>query len=65
MEAKVRRWDDEEAELALAGDVEGEKAVSCQALYRLEAATVPPVLAEAREALWRARFEAEEVTASD
>lgn len=64
MEAKVRRWDDEEAELDLAGDVEGEKAVSCRALYRLELATVPPVLAEAREALWRARFEAEEVTAS-
>ena len=64
MEAKVRRWDEEEAELALAGTVEGGKAVSCRALYSLEPVTVPPVLAEAREALWRARFEAEEVTAS-
>jgi 3-hydroxyacyl-[acyl-carrier-protein] dehydratase len=60
MEAEVRRWEEDEAELALVGTVDGQEAVRCQGFYRLEAAPVPPALAEAREAIWRARFEAEE-----
>lgn len=61
MEAKVTRWGDEEAELILVGTVDGLEAVRCRALYSLEPAEVPPVLAEAREALWQSRFEAERV----
>lgn len=59
MEATVRRWEDEEAELALLGTVEGSEAVRCRAHYRLEPTTVHPALAEAREALWRARYDAD------
>lgn len=61
VEAKVRSWDDEEAEIALVGTVGGEEAVRCRVFYSLEQADVPPALAEAREALWKARFEADEV----
>ncbi|MFQ5893535.1 MAG: hypothetical protein ACE5H5_04400, partial [Nitrospinota bacterium] len=65
LEATVRRWSDEEAELALVGTTDGEEAVRCRALYQLEPTVVPPVLADAREAIWRARFTAEEGEASD
>jgi hypothetical protein len=57
MEAVVRRWEEDGAELNLVGTVDGQEAVRCQGLYRLEEASVPEVLAEAREALWMARFE--------
>ncbi|MDA2931876.1 hypothetical protein MYX19_01780 [Nitrospinae bacterium AH-259-F20] len=61
MEATVRRWDDDEAELILVGTVDGQEAVRCRALYRLEPTAIPPALAEAREAIWQARFEPAEV----
>jgi 3-hydroxyacyl-[acyl-carrier-protein] dehydratase len=57
MEAVVRRWEEDGAELNLVGTVDGQEAVRCQGLYRLEEASIPEVLAEAREALWMARFE--------
>ncbi len=56
MEAVVRSWDAEEAELALVGTVGGEEAVRCRGLYAFRAASVPPELSAAREAAWRARF---------
>jgi hypothetical protein len=61
MESTVRSWVEDEAELTLVGTVEGQEVVRCRALYRIEPADVPPVLAEAREAIWRARFEPQEV----
>lgn len=61
MEAVVRRWEDDEAELNLSGSVDGQEAVRCQGLYVLEEVSWPEVLMEARETLWQSRFEGGEV----